>query len=428
MSITRVNAIHDVGGHDAYVHEGRGEQRRQHLADGSDRLAPGSRSDLPREEFVALGQHLAREHGRRVEALGFVVAWSPDELSIDNVADLQLAGDHAYELAKRLHPHSAVSVVTHGDSAGAHVHCHAVILNHNFETGRALTAGRRHRDVAAVNDVLNRERGMRVLEPQARVAQPTATPFDDLLRVHLRDALTDIATRDWASFVSAAEARGVGVVTAAYEVRSDARRGKRPGDTVVGVTYRALDTIGPKRRTRRRKASVLGPGFTYEEIVALLAERAAEQQEKQYERGGPDRPARPGRGQPTRGRSELARTMQDLAFRGVYSSLSGWASVALQIGIQAARARQRPGLEYGYADESRRWHESELPADLSEAAVLDRIAENAAAVREIEALEADEGAPRRRRRMPLRDLPPAAQRAAEMHAALDTCADRSIGS
>uniref|UniRef100_UPI0035E31D8C relaxase/mobilization nuclease domain-containing protein n=1 Tax=Microbacterium aquilitoris TaxID=3067307 RepID=UPI0035E31D8C len=392
LSTTKVSAIHDVAGHDNYVHEGRGAQRRKHLAGGSDRLAPGWRSDLPREEFVTLGQQLARGHGRRVEALGFVVAWSPDELSIDNVADLQIAGDHAYELAKRLHPHSPVSVVTHADSSGGHVHCHVAILNHNFETGRALAAGCRHCDVAAVNDVLSRERGMRVLEPQPRIAQPAARPFDDLLRARLEDALACPGTHDWTSFVSAAAARGVEVVTAAYGIRSDACQGKRCGGTSVGVTYRAMDTIGPKERMRRRKASVLGPGFTYDEIVSHLAERAGRQQESHDQRCEPDRAmapnrAQPVRAQPTRGRSELVRAMRGLALRGAYSSLAGWESLALQIGIQAARARQRPGLEYGYADEPRRWHESELPPELSEAAVLDRIAGYAVALREIEALK-----------------------------------------
>lgn len=84
MSVVKSTSIRDLAGHDAYVGEGRGDQRREHLADGSDRFAPGSRSDLPRGEFVALGRQLAREHGRRVEALGIVVAWDPAELSIGN--------------------------------------------------------------------------------------------------------------------------------------------------------------------------------------------------------------------------------------------------------------------------------------------------------------------------------------------------------
>ena len=95
--------------------------------------------------------------------------------------------------------------------------------------------------------------------------------------------------------------------------------------------------------------------------------------------------------------------------------LPGYARAALRLGVKVARSRQRPGLTYGWVDNPlAHWHESELPPELSEEQVRAQLAEAEVVRQQIEEIEAEAATPRRRRRPALPNLPPAAQRQAEM--------------
>jgi hypothetical protein len=427
MSIVAVTPLHDVRGHVEYVSTGRGASRRQHHAGGTHRLAPGSYSDMPSDEFVSLAEQLARDHGRQVQALGYLIAWSSDELKVGDEDDLRLAGDYSYTLAKRMHPHSPVSVAVHADSAGQHVHAHFAVLSHDFQSGRALTAYRRHREVAALNDELAREQGMSVLEPAPKAALPGAVPFDDLLRGLITDALRDAQVRDWATFIAACENRGVEVLATEHTVMSEVRRNRQRGEVEVGVTYRALDTTGAtKGRVRRRKGSSLGVEFTHDAIVKALTAHHA-----------PAPTAVPAAVAHSRERADLVEILSGVLARGVFSmpGMPGYVRTALQIGVRVRRERQRAALVYSFSDEARGWAEHHLPSEFSYAAVTHRIAEVAelraiapegtdempvsdvveVLVRQLDDGNADAPLAPRRRRKRLPDLPPLAQRQADLN-------------
>jgi hypothetical protein len=236
---------------------------------------------------------------------------------------------------------------------------------------------------------------MRVIEPQPRTATRAAAPFDDLLRQRIVEALAHPETCDWEAFVATCAARGVEVVATSHEIMSDARRGKQRGNASTGVTYKALDTTGPKRRVRRRKASALGAEFTYDAILAALAMK-----DTQAEREAERESSATSRARPARERSELLDTMQGVLLRGAYAALPGYAGLALKVGVTATRSSQRLAAQRA------------LEADL---------------VRQhVEAIEA-EAARRRPRSASRSHLPPAAQRHAEMDRAVRQRGDRGLG-
>lgn len=430
MSTCKVTVLYDVAGHESYVVEGRGRKRRMHLSAGTDRRAPGSIADLSREDFVALGRRLARERGRRVEAIGYVVAWACDELSIENDDDLRFAGAYAYALAKEMHPNSPVSVTVHADAEGGHVHAHIAVLSHDFETGRALTKYRRHREVAALNDRLSEAFGMQVLAPSRRTTPPVASPFNDALRERIEAALADPGTNDWATFVIACDKRGVEVMTAQHTVATDSRSRKRRGEQTIGVTYRALDDVSSgKTRVRRRKGSSLGRSYTYDGIVALLVGRQPRQPDAtpSAQFSGERESVIAG------GRRKLLGLMSGVLLDGVFSmpGMPGYARAALKVGVRVVRARQGRALIYGFDGERKRWHEHDLPPELGHESVAARLAEVAElravappntselAVSEVVTLlmsEIGQGREAARvRRRPLPKLPPAALRHAELN-------------
>lgn len=437
MSVVKVFAIKSVRANQAYVEHGRGEQRREHLAGASDRLSPGSVSDLPVEEFIALGERLAKEHGRANEAYGYILAFSPQELSIDDLDDLQHAGDLAYLLAKKMHPSSPCSVTVHADSAAKHVHAHFSVINHDFETGRSLRDFRTHWQARRANDALMAENDMQVIEPKSKAPMSVATPFDDLLRGKIAAAVADPSANDWDTFVVAAEALGVEVIVTQHQVASDRRRGKRRGETEVGLTFKARDETGPKPRVRRRKASSLGRDFTHAAIIEAVAAKQPTLVRVPVE------PTVPGRE-----RFELTSLLTDVLTSGIFAvpGLPGYVRAAAKVGVRVMRSRQRAGLSYAFDGDAQRWHETELPPEFTEAEVAARVEEVAElralapkgtddlpTVRIVEIVEQyieeieTEASRPRRRRPPLASLPPAAQRHAERQLAERQRAERSLG-
>ena len=290
MSITDVKADYDIRASAEYLVLGVGTRKKRHLAAGTNRLVRGFYCDAPGiDEFVALGNDLAKQHGRKVKAQSYVLSFSPDEFDVSNPADLQRVGDAGFLLAKKMHPNSPCLVVVHADGKGRAAHAHIKVLNHDNATGKALRAFRVHWQVKQANDELMRDLGMNVLQAKPKPpADAWVTKRSDL--PEFEQSLGDICAEAkgaalavtlasptptveefTAQFALACRARGVELVVDEFKVASEKGRGSRLGAVSKGFTFKMRDEYSPKRRMRRRKASALSSEFTYDKLAAELA-------------------------------------------------------------------------------------------------------------------------------------------------------------
>ena len=136
----------------------------------------------PPGTFAARAHALAEQHNREVEVLHYRQSYGPD-FDPENSEHVQRANDLGYLLAKKMHPRSDVLVVTHTDGRGRKVHNHILVINHDSETGRALSQYRTFHDrpelggqkgVQRVNDALMREHGL----PVAKVRGPSPKDWE----------------------------------------------------------------------------------------------------------------------------------------------------------------------------------------------------------------------------------------------------------
>lgn len=288
MSITHITSCADVADRVDYLIVGRGRKKREHLRAGTDRMAAMTCDAGSIRMFVREARSLARRHSRRIEAMTLIQSFALTEFNPTNPADVQVANDLGWELAHRRYASSRCLVITHTDGdghdgCGAKVHNHIVVLNHDEQTGRAITTqGKRHYDVARVNDELMLEVGLSVVEPgtktrdnledhwAARRLTEGVKAFDVELGDRIDQALADPAAIDWPSYVEILDAAGVEVRTEDRDVSRDSADVR----VMTGVTYMMLDTTGPKQRIRRRMASKLSPDFMHQAVTERLAEKA----------------------------------------------------------------------------------------------------------------------------------------------------------
>lgn len=139
MSTTYVQALPDVRGRMSYTEFGEGKRRRDHLQNGTDRIA-AQMGDMPsRGEFIAYCNGLHAVHPNMVnEGYELRVSWALDELNPGNPDDVQRGMEHAYLLCHRLAPDSPCWVTMHVDGEGGCVHAHATIANHDCRTGQVI--------------------------------------------------------------------------------------------------------------------------------------------------------------------------------------------------------------------------------------------------------------------------------------------------
>lgn len=90
MSTTYVQALPDVRGRMSYTEFGEGKRRRDHLQNGTDRIA-AQMGDMPsRGEFIAYCNGLHAVHPNMVnEGYELRVSWALDELNPGNPDDVQ---------------------------------------------------------------------------------------------------------------------------------------------------------------------------------------------------------------------------------------------------------------------------------------------------------------------------------------------------
>lgn len=283
MSTTNVQPLPHVRGRMSYTELGRGERRRGHIAAGTDRIAAQMGDAASREAFTEYCEGLRSVHPNAVnEGYELRVSWALDELDPNKPEDIQRGMEYAYTLCHELAPDSPCWVTMHVDGEGGCVHAHTVIANHDARTGQVVNKGDTSLyapRVQAVNDRLSREYGFQVLgadrqrstwAERRETFKPTS--FD-------RDLGDKVArARDSADTLEGFKAN---LDAAGITLNESAKTDKKTGETTHGWSYRMLDTYGPKRRTRKRRASNLADDLTKDGIEAYFAEKQAEREAKQ---------------------------------------------------------------------------------------------------------------------------------------------------
>lgn len=294
MSTTNVHALHDAVGHGEYIELGRDEKRASHIAAGTNRLAAMRSSLGSVSEFTRHARMTARRFARTVEAQSYTQSFHPDTFDVTNPEHIKQVNELGCELAERMHPNSHYVVVTHVDAAGRNLHNHIDVENHDTETGRALSRYRTHREVKWANDQLMREHGLPVIEPSPDERRLTQADYWAKRRGQLLDGQEsfDVWLGDQIEEAMLApdvwDVADLGRELAARNITMTTRKAGR--NTQPGITYSAVDEIGPKRRTRRRKASKLSGEFTSEGLKEFFA---LKDKEIGHERQGPIEPKNP---------------------------------------------------------------------------------------------------------------------------------------
>lgn len=292
MSVTKVHSIKSVQSLVYYLLYGRGQQYKDNIRNGTDRAAAVF-ATATTNQFAAFGQQITQTYGRKVQAFSYVQSFSRDEFDIHKPEDVQTVNDLGFELAQRMHPEAHTLVVTHIDGKGECLHNHIVILNHNQQTGTALRGYQLARQVRAANDQLMKEHGLKIVTPNRRKTSQ---------REYWLDRKGKLAPNDWEGWLKATLTRIITqekptsltdyidkCATHHITVQQTDHGGNK------GLVYHAkahrigkdgkprLDANGHAlTRTRRRKASKLGTGYTLTSLTTLfktnLAQAEAEQQ------------------------------------------------------------------------------------------------------------------------------------------------------
>lgn len=287
MPTTFVDTTRSAAAAVEYGDKGRGEKRKQHMADDTTRAVWWSDSFGDREVFVRYCQ-MSKAKSDGVEALIFRFSWPADELPPDDTTSYDAAGYFIQAFAEENMPGHPYDIVVHIDGESGLVHGHLVAANRSLDDDTLLTTKKqvtRWQMVAAASDKMARERGMRVVEgkrpgwevereklqakydeqkaqlAEGEVPKAGGVQVKTQQSLILGDALHEVwTTGDFtthAEWIARCEEAGIGVKLA---------------DDGKGVTYsmKMRDDSG-KERVRRRKASNLSSDFTYDGIEQRIA-------------------------------------------------------------------------------------------------------------------------------------------------------------
>lgn len=290
MSTTHVQSLPNVRGRMSYTEFGEGKRRREHLENGTDRIAAQMGDAASREDFIVYCEGQKHRHPNAVnEGYEVRISWATDELDPNRPDDIQRGMEYAYTLCHELAPDSMCWVTMHVDGEGGCVHAHATIANHDARTGQVINKGDTSLyapRVKAVNDELSRENGFSVLgadkgmslwEQKCETFQPGS--FDRRLGDRVANARDRSSTLD--EFRRNLELSGV-------TLKETTKTDKKTGEVTTGWSYKAVDEWGPKRRTRKRRASNLADDLTREGIEAYFEAKQRELEVPQQDAPAPE--------------------------------------------------------------------------------------------------------------------------------------------
>lgn len=301
MSIAITEASGNASGWMKYVTGGGKE---------GDRVAAYS-SDLgdPEAAVAAIEAEMSSHRGRKHQGFRLVQSFSMNELDPDDPETPSTVNMLGYELASRAAPNSACVVVTHLDSDGQNPHNHIYIVNHDYETGRAVNgAARTAFKLREVNDQLMRDRGMEVTEPGPRaltamyakqqqrgerVDQPrsveglTSGTWTEWMADRVDECLQDERVTDLDSLIEVAGEAGISIRT--KQTAKDVKAGRPPS-----MTYALVDEDGNVRSKGKSKFACgqkkLGTDYSHAGLTATIDTLVKQRQEQQRQQ---QRPAQP---------------------------------------------------------------------------------------------------------------------------------------
>ena len=290
MSTTHVQSLPNVRGRMSYTEFGEGKRRRAHLENDTDRIAAQMGDAASREDFIVYCEGQRHRHPNAVnEGYELRISWATDELDPSKADDIQRGMEYAYTLCHELAPDSMCWVTMHVDGEGGCVHAHATIANHDARTGQVINKGDTSLyapRVKAVNDELSRENGFSVLgadkemslwEQKRETFQPGS--FDQRLGDRVANARDRSGTLD--EFRHNLELSGV-------TLKETTKTDRKTGEVTTGWSYKAVDEWGPKRRTRKRRASNLADDLTREGIEAYFEAKQRELETQEQDAPAPE--------------------------------------------------------------------------------------------------------------------------------------------
>lgn len=286
MSTTNVQPLTNVRGRMSYTEYGEGDKRREHIANGTNRIV-SEFGDMPsRADFITYCECNKYRHPNAVnEGFELRISWSPDELNPNEPDDVQRAMEYSYLLSHELAPDSPCWVTMHTDGEGECVHAHVTIANHDVRTGLAINKGDTSLyspRVRAVNDELSLAYNFEVLGPAKSKTEVKETwserrmsfPVDSFDR-HLGDKIAN--ARDISSSMESFKRN---LEYAGVALNETSKVNKQTGEVTTGWSYRTIDVWGPKHRSRKRRASNLCDDFTKDGIEAYFEEKQAQAEEQ----------------------------------------------------------------------------------------------------------------------------------------------------
>ena len=290
MSTTHVQSLPNVRGRMSYTEFGEGKRRRAHLENGTDRIAAQMGDAASREDFIVYCEGQKHRHPNAVnEGYELRISWATDELDPGKADDIQRGMEYAYTLCHELAPDSMCWVTMHVDGEGGCVHAHATIANHDARTGQVINKGDTSLyapRVKAVNDELSRACGFQVLGADREMSlweQKRETFQPDSFDRRLGDRVANV--RDRSSTLDEFR-RNLGL--SGVTLKETAKPDGKTGEVTTGWSYKAVDEWGPKRRTRKRRASNLADDLTREGIEAYFDQKQRGLEAQQQDAPAPE--------------------------------------------------------------------------------------------------------------------------------------------
>lgn len=171
------------------------------------------------------------------------------------------------------HVHAHITIVNHDLVTGKapvknRTHARIKALNDELmraEGMRVATVGSRDRWA-----VRREEKAARIASKQPRRYEEFDLAIGDHISAAKRAALAGDLDKFMDTFTAECKARGVDVEQTEHEVKTDQRKGHKKGDLVHGLRFEMLDEFTPTRRprSRRRSASKLAHEFTLDGLAA----------------------------------------------------------------------------------------------------------------------------------------------------------------
>lgn len=301
MSVTKVQRTKSVGAAVVYAVYGTYEAMRNDDVRAAEFSVVCGSSDATPKQFISDTVAEIARHPRRLNQAELIIqSFHPEELDNGDDFDVQLAQFAGLELARRVAPNSDVVVVTHTDSTSGHVHNHIIIANHDRVTGKTPRDARNFHAVKRANDVVMKDLGLEIYEPEPLQRQQQQnlrdTPLPEITKDNWRAEMTgrvDAVLSDPRVAVAPTVSDGLEVaqnIAGEYSVSFRVTtRQKENRDDVTSTSYALVNDDGEEiryttargLRSTKRAGSRLGKErYTFDAVEQRIQELQQQYQQQ----------------------------------------------------------------------------------------------------------------------------------------------------